>query len=212
MGSRGKYKIQAEAHNLEGNSLEPISKAIDTAIKAPLWFWFAVMIASGIPMFNIPNLVDIGIGADYKVQGFPLALIALLSTALFAASACARSWGALGRVAAPLVDRFSVWWSLSRLDREARAILCVLEEDGAREIYYPPGDPHLSRLRDHGLLLPNLVGANRDWGLYNLADKFERATRRYRGMVRRKLRVEQDLSDRVRAQIVRARRASSRRV
>jgi len=170
------------------------------------------MIVSDAIMFNIPNLVSVGIGADYKLFGVPMALIALLSTAFFLTGLCARSAGAIGNIAAPLVDRLSVWWSLSRLDREAKAILCVFEEDGLTSFYYPPDDDHLSALRDRGLVLPNLVGDRRDWGVYHVGHQFERSMRRYRGMVRRLLRVDPELVDGVRRKSASANRAASRRV
>jgi hypothetical protein len=192
--------------------LEQFSKALDTAIKAPLWFWFAMMVASGIPMFNIPNLVGIGIVADFKLFGVPLALVALLSTALFVASACARSAGVIGTVAKPVLENLAVRWSIARLDPDARAILSVLENDGLVRLYYPPDDEHLSTLRDGGFLLPDVIGDRRDWGTYHAAVKFEHSIRRYRGMVRRLLRVDQERIERVRARSAAASRAASRRI
>ena len=184
--------------------MDNISKAMDTAIKAPLWFWFAVMIASGIPMLNISNLVQVGIGADFKLGSIPLALVALASASLFAASAFARSWDWMVRTTAPGIERLRFWWKLRLLPKETRALLYVMEDDGLDWLYFEPDHVAVSPARDKGLLSTNLVGDRRDWADLRYTNQYDRTMRRHRGPVRSALRSKPELIDDVRASMRRA--------
>lgn len=135
-----------------GEQQVDFSKTLDTVIKAPLWLFFAAMLFTGIPMFNIPNLVGAGVHAEMKIAGMPLALFALASAALFVSSAVARTLPFVLNGVGSVVDAGRWRNRLNSLPPESRSILAMLEKDGCGSFYYDPQSDGLNTLRDAGFV------------------------------------------------------------
>lgn len=189
-----------------------LAKTLDTAIKAPLWIWFALMIASLIPMFNFSNLVETGVDSNFRLGPIPLSLslAALAFTALFCSSATARSWGWLGPLISSTSDRWSFWLKLRLLPAPTRALLYVLEDDGKEWDCMEPDHPSVDPAKDAGILVAQLTGEDRAWSHIRYTVTYDRRLRRHRGHVRPALRVEKALRDEIRQSLARADRASHR--
>lgn len=184
------------------------AKMLDTAVKAPLWIWFALMIASLIPMFNISNLVETGVDSDFRLGPVPLSLAALWFTALFFSSATARSWSWLGPRISTNVERWSFWLKLRLLPAKSRALLYVLEDEGKDWDCMEPDHPSVDSAKDAGLLVAVLTAEDRDWAHIRYTVAYDRKLRCHRVHARQALRVEKALRDEIRQSLARADRAS----
>ena len=187
-----------------------LAKTLDTAVKAPLWIWFALMIASLIPMFNFPNLVETGVDSSFRLGPVPLSLAALGFTALFCSSATARSWSWLRPRFGAACERWSFWMKLRFLPAQTRALLYVLEDDGKDWDFMEPDHPAVDPAKDAGLLVAQLTAQDRTWAHIRYTTYYDRKLRRYREHVRPALRVEKRLRDEIRQSLVRAGRAARR--
>ena len=187
-----------------------LAKTLDTAIKAPLWIWFALMIASPIPMFNFSNLVETGVDSNFRLGPVPLSLAALGFTALFFSSATARSWSWFGPRIGAALERWAFWAKLRLLPAETRALLYVLEDDGKDWDCMEPDHPSVDPAKDAGLLVAQLTAEDRAWAHIRYTVAYDRKLRRYRDHVRPALRVEKALRDEIRQSLARADSASHR--
>jgi hypothetical protein len=160
--------------------MENASKLLDTIIKAPLWFYFAAVIVTGVPMLNLDVFTEVGLRRDIKFSGIPLAFYTLLSVALFVSSAVARSYKAILNVIANMFDRLKWRRRLRTLPDEARILLSIIEEDALPTIHYDPRSHAVSMLRDLGILKADLTSGRGDrWGIFSVTAPYQRACARH---------------------------------
>lgn len=145
-----------------------LPKILDTAIKAPLWFFFALSIGFGAisafptVLFSIEDLA-----ATKSLIG-PPALWFVISASLFASSAVARIWHPTARIAHRIYRATITRISAHMLSDEERALVHLFEAEAAESLTFVDEDPAVTALRDKGYLHATLIGKSRQWGIYRL--------------------------------------------
>jgi hypothetical protein len=189
--------------------MEHASKLLDTIIKAPLWFYFASVVVTVVPMLNLAIFTQVGLTSDIKFAGIPLAFYTLVSVALFVSSATARSYTVILDTITNIFDWLKWRRRLRALPDEARILLAIIQEDALTTIYYDPRSHAVSLLRDLGILEADLISERGDrWGIFKVTAPYTRACARHRPTVRSALRYSHDAAVPVRATIEKAYRAA----
>ena len=173
------------------------TKALDTIIKAPLWFFFAAAAMCIVPLLNLAWLARIGVTSDLKPLGYALGYYAVAFTCLFVSSATARSWPMLGHYSQNALDQLKWKRRLSALPEDARALLAQMEELALDWVWYDPRSREVSLLRDRDILEAELVAG--EWGRYSLTSQYKIAYSRHRSLFRSMLKCSQTSAVRVQA-------------
>jgi hypothetical protein len=189
------------------------AKVLDTIIKAPLWFFLAALLASGIPMLNLDMFVRAGVTDETKLLGLPLALYAIVFGSLFLTAAVARSIEPIKNSVSKIIDWIAWRTKLLTISAEARNLLALVEEDAMDRFFYDPRDRAITMLRDKGILEAELVSCTGEkWGRFELSYSYRRAYDRHRSIFRSGLKYSHDGSLQCRTIMERAERSASNRV
>lgn len=193
--------------------MDTYSKILDTIIKAPLWFFFAALLMSAIPLLNLDFLVRLGVASDLKIAGYPVAIFAISFFSLFVSSAVARSYQPIWKFISGVFERVKWRYSIRSLPSEARAILGYAEEQAVQWFFYDPRAPAIKALRDADIIAADIVSSNgEDWGKFRLSYGYTVAYSRHRALFRSALKYAHDDSETIRNIVRRASRNASTRV
>jgi hypothetical protein len=154
-----------------------LTRALDTAIRAPLWIYFAFAVGFALVVFDPFAILTLQDVAAIKSLLGPPAFWLLLSASLFASSFVARFSGGLGKGLKKAWEAIELRFKLSRLSSPARATLALFEIEGAQTLMLVAGSEHVTSLRDSGFLHAVLIGRNLEWGSFRLKAQLERLRR-----------------------------------
>jgi hypothetical protein len=186
-----------------------VSRILEAAVKAPLWLYFAVAVASGLPLLNLPFLIDAGVTPILRIGPIPVGFVFVCSSALFASSLAARSMTFVLSGAAKLGGRLGWEYRIRTLPQPARGVLAYLEELNEQQLRFPPDNAPVRRLRDLGLVRADLVDQNQAWAVLQMGDELAAALVRWPGL-RRALRVDKETMSAVRQGVTKAMHARRR--
>lgn len=154
-----------------------IPKILDTAIRAPLWIFFAFAVGFGIVTFNPASLFSADdLSGARSLLGPPVPWW-VISTSLFVSSAIARLSAPTGRFASLLLDRINLRISALGLNNEERALVSLFEIEAAETLAFVDDTPAVTALREKGYLHALLIGQDREWGRYRLPLHLDRLRR-----------------------------------
>lgn len=154
-----------------------VPKIIDSAVKAPLWIFFALAFVSGWLVLNPGQILSDDDIATIESTTGPAPIWLVLFTSFFLSSLAARTGLTLLRA---LKDDASFLWmrvSIWRLSSASRATLALFEIEAAQQLPLVASSEHIVALRDSGLIEPNSVGQNEEWGTFRLCRRLDRLRR-----------------------------------
>jgi hypothetical protein len=193
--------------------MENAFKLIDTIIKAPLWFFFAALVATSIPLLKLDFLMQNGATGKIEILGVPLVYYTILCFALFVSSAFAHAFLPISNFLSSVFDRLKWWLALAKLPEEARAILALMEEQNMEWLHYDPRNNAISLLRDKGIFQVDFMDSKGEfWGTFRLTAPYRTAYARHRTMFRAAMKYSHDASMGIRSTMQAARRAATNRV
>jgi len=155
-----------------------LSKAFDSAVKAPLWIFFAVAVGFGLLLLNPSDLMSVDDRAAVSALTGPPALWFVLFSSLFASSLVARSALPLARSVRTLVEGATLRFAVTRLAPIERATLALFEIEASRRLMLVANADHVNALRNAGFIEGVLIGRNLEWGQFQLRSTLESLRRR----------------------------------